>query len=150
MTLISYMTIAYLLSCLLNLNPVLTVIGSIFPDLIEIPFSLKHRKETHKISFTSYFFISKDILKFFTPKLSKSFYLGLLFPYIFRCFNSKWSIFFPLKKRICLAPFLKIKTASFSEFIFVVLSFIILGILILVKPILVHYLNYSFLYEKAL
>ena len=55
MTLISYMTITYLLSCLLNLNPVLTVIGSIFPDLIEIPFSLKHRKETHEIFFTSLF-----------------------------------------------------------------------------------------------
>lgn len=156
MTLISHMTIAYLLSCFFNLNPTLAIIGSIFPDLIETPFALKHRKESHEIFFTLIFtfFVFFIFPKIFpnSPLLNylKAFTLGYASHILLDALTISGVYFFPLKKRICLAPFLKIKTASFSEFIFIALSSTALGILILIKPILVHYLSYSTLHKKGI
>ena len=80
----------------------------------------------------------------------KAFVLGYFSHIFLDALTVSGVYFFSLKKRICLVPFLKIKTASFSEFVFVIIALIILGILILVKPILVHYLSYSSLYKKGI
>jgi len=156
MTLISHTITAYLLAILFNLNPIFAVIGSIFPDLIEIPFKMKHRKESHELLFSCFittmsFFILPEIIKnFLILNNIQAFTLGYLSHILLDSLTISGVYFFPLKKRISLMPHFKIRTGTFSEFIFISFFSVFLGILIFIKPFLIYYLNYYELYNQGI
>ena len=47
-------------------------------------------------------------------------------------------------------PHFKIRTGTFSEFIFISFFGVFLGILIFIKPFLIYYLNYYELYNQGI